>query len=635
MKSFNLYVKNAANKTIQFAAEELKKYLELLNKNISANILTFSCEENDGIIVGLWDNDTTDDDTTIVEIKGLSGKLLGSNPRSVLFAVYQYLEAIGVRWVRHGEDGEYLPENHDFSKDEVCFQKTAEHFHRAMMIEGALKLENLLENIDWCAKVGFNEYYIQFERPTYFLRRWYEHDFNPLLEKKFLTLEEEIEYNDRITDEIKKRGMELYVVGHGWHTGPFNFPVNSNDLTKEQRDVLALMNGKRDYNRGIGITQLCYSQKYVHDKISDFVIQYLEKNPNADILLFPLADGVNNHCECDECSKYRPADLYVMLLNAVDAALTERGYKQKIAIAIYTDFMWAPSQLKLNNPDRFLYCYAPYHRTYLYSYKNMGPLTDPLPEYVRNNNVMPEQPEDLLAFLKAWQEHQKVSSFAHEYYYYAGEHYFDFGSIFLANIIHEDIRMLKSFDMEGMMSCQSQRAFMPTGLGSWVMAKALWDDTVDFEVMKKEYFESAFGPEAETFSKYLTYLSDIAHDNVDIPYDKVMDAAKQMLKYISTLDLDSMHECFAASIRYIKFHCGLLIKQCEADKFTKQVGVIEAKPKWEELLNYVRLHEEEVQPVFDLHQYFTHLRQRMYPEIQQWFNNDYNVNGTRLELLME
>ncbi len=635
MKKVNIYLKQA-QKTINFAAEELKKYLLLLDNSLTAQICDYKSGETDGIIIGLWDKAQTDSDTTEVEIKELCGKLLGSNPRSVLFAVYQYLEELGVKWVRHGEDGEYIPENHDFSKDDICFSRTAQHFHRAMMIEGALKLENLTENIDWCAKVGFNEYYIQFERPTYFLRRWYEHDYNPIPEKKVLTLEEEIEYNDRITAEIKKRGMELYVVGHGWHSGPFNFTPKFDDLPEDTKNILALTDGKRQYHRGsYGVTQLCYSNKKVQSAIAEYVLNYVKNNPDSDILMFPLADGVNNHCECEECVKMRPADWYVTLLNEVDALLTAHGYKQKIAIAIYTDFMWSPTQVLLNNPDRFLYCYAPYHRTYLYSYQNMGPLTDPLPEYVRNNNEMPEQPEDLLAFLKAWQDHQEVSSFAHEYYYYAGEHYFDFGSIFLANIIHEDIRTLKDLNMNGMMSCQSQRSFMPTGLGSWVMAKALWDDTVDFEVMKKEYFESAFGEEAEVFSKYLTYLSDIAHDNVDVPYDKVMYAAKEMLKYIASLDLDGMHECFDASIRYIKFHCGLLIKQCEADKLTKQVGVIAAKPKWEELLNYVRLHEEEVQPVFDLHQYFTHLRQRMYPEIQQWFNDDYNEKGTQINILMD
>ncbi len=635
MIKVSIYIKNN-EKTIRFAAEELRKYLLLLDNSLSVELCEYKGDNTDGIILGLWDKEQTEEDTTEVSIKELSGKLLGSNPRSVLFAVYQYLEALGIKWVRHGADGEYIPENHDFSKDNISFLRTAEHFHRAMMIEGALKLENLTENIDWCAKAGFNEYYIQFERPTYFLRRWYEHDYNPLPEKKFLTLEEEIEYNDIITAEIKKRGMVLYVVGHGWHTGPFNFTPKFEDLPEETKEIIALTDGKRQYIRGsAGVTQLCYSNKKVQTAIADFVLNYVKNNPDSDILMFPLADGVNNHCECEECQKMRPADWYVTLLNEVDAVLTAHGYKQKIAIAIYTDFMWAPSKALLNNPDRFLYCYAPYHRTYLYSYKNMGPLTDPLPEYVRNKNEMPEQPEDLLAFLKAWQEHQDVSSFAHEYYYYAGEHYFDFGSIFLANIIHEDIRCLKDLNIHGMMSCQSQRSFMPTGLGSWVMAKALWDDTVDFEVMKKEYFQCAFGTEAEVFSKYLTYLSSIAHDNVDVPYDKVIYAAKEMLKYIATLDLDSMNHCYAASIKYINFHCGLLIKQCTADKLTKHVGLQNAKEKWEELLNYVRLHEEEVQPVFDLHQYFTHLRQRMYPEIQQWFNNDYNATGTRIDLLME
>ena len=628
MKNVNIVVTDS-DQTIRFAGEELKKYLQKLDNALCVTVVTEYEKKRDGIVLGLWDREVTAEDTTSVEMNGLCGTIFGSNPRSVLFAVYQYLEALGVRWVRHGSDGEFIPQNHNFAKDTVSFQRTAKYPHRAMMIEGALKVENLLENVDWCAKVGFNQYYLQFERPTYFLRRWYEHEYNPLPEKQVLTPEDGIACYDNVTAEIKKRGMELYVVGHGWHTGPFAFPQSDEELTEEQRSVLALRNGKRGYNENNSdSTQLCYSQAEVRQKITGYVLHYLDTHPEADYLMFPLADGVNNHCECEECAKFRPSDLYVTLLDEIDQAMTIRGYHQKIVVAIYCDFMWKPAEMKFRNPERFLYCYAPYHRTYLYSYQNMGALRDPLPPYVRNQLEMPTQPEDLLSFLKAWQDWQQVDSFAHEYYYYAGEHYFDFGSVFLAKVIYEDICALKDLNMQGMMSCQSQRSFMPTGLGSWVMAKTLWDDTMDFEALKNDYFESAFGREVAIFSKYLCDLSDIAHDNTDVPYDRVIDAARKMRQYIQGLKLDELDNCHAASIRYIFFHCGLLIKQCEADRFTKEVGFEKAKTKWEEVLNYVRRYEEDVQPVFDLHQYFTHIRQRMYPEIAELFDVPYKEDGT-------
>ena len=107
---------NLQNETVLFAAEELKKYLMMLDKNIPVN---FQIE------LGLLDETDDEIDTVEVDIKENGGKLSGSNPRSVLFAVYQYLEVLGIRWVRHGKDGEYIPENVTVSGRNIHFKRTA------------------------------------------------------------------------------------------------------------------------------------------------------------------------------------------------------------------------------------------------------------------------------------------------------------------------------------------------------------------------------------------------------------------------------------------------------------------------------------------------------------------------------
>ncbi len=591
------------DKTIKFAADELKKYLSLLDADIDAVIT--SDVKADCITVGLWDKEETDTDTTVVDMDGLCGKISGSNPRSVLFAVYQYLEAVGVRWVRHGADGEYIPTGHDFAKDSIHFTNTAKQKHRCMMIEGSLSRENIMDNIDWCAKMGFNQYYIQFYHPTYFFRRWYEHQFNPLLEKQILTEEEYIDIHNQMIKEIKKRGMLLYVVGHGWHSRAHGLTPDFNALTDEQKSILAEINGKREYFEGLGGTQLCYSQDKVRTKIVDYVIDYLKEHPEADYLMFPLADGCNNHCECTECRKYTPSDLYVMLFNELDEAMTKNGFKQKVAVCIYCDYMWPPETVKFNNPDRFLYCYAPFFRINDTSYKHLGELPK-LPPYTRNKLRMLSEIGEIVASLKAWQDHQFCEGYAHEYYYYVGEHYADFGSLHMAKVIQEDIQCLRDLKLDGMMSCQSQRAFCPTGFGSYVMAKALWDDSFDFDELKKEYFDAAFGEQSDVFNKYLSYLSETVHSGDSVPYDKAIAAAEKMAEYIKTLDLNSMNPCAAASIKYINFHCGLVIRHSEAESAFLKDGYKASEDKWIELFNYVRVHELEVQPVFDLQQYFMH-----------------------------
>ena len=79
-----------------------------------------------------------------------------------------------------------------------------------------------------------------------------------------------------------------------------------------------------------------------------------------------------------------------------------------------------------------------------------------------------------------------------------------------------------------------------------------------------------------------------------------------MHKYINGLDLTAMNECFAASIKYIAFHCQLVVLYCQAEKIMVNEGFEKSKEAWLDMIYYVRTHELEVQSVFDLHQFFSH-----------------------------
>jgi len=603
------------NETVLFAAEELQKYLTLLDGRLSVALCPDAQDAN-GLVLESRGGDPESPDITDVRVRGLTGTITGSNPRSVLFAVYQYLEALGIRWVRHGADGEYIPPCHDFAKDDIAFRHEAKYPRRAICMEGSLTLENALENIAWSAKLGFNEYYIQHILPTLFFRRWAEHEFNPLLPKEPLTEETVREYKRQMVREIKKRGMILHDVGHGWHAQPFGFPVRFEDYTEEQKSLLALRNGERTLRgNDISSTHMCYSRKDVRKGIVEYCVRYAKNHPETDRIFFPLADGSNNHCECEECSKIRPSDLYVKLLNELDAALSQENLPAKVVIALYCDFLWQPVSEKLLHPDRFLYVFAPFHRTNRISYRDLPQKSVSLPPYQRNRLTMPKDIGELISFLDAWRNWQDVETFTHEYYYYVGEHYQDYGSISLAKIVYEDIRELKRLKMTGMMTCQSQRAFLPTGLGSWVMAKALWDDGISFEAMQKAYFDAAFGTESERFSAYFTMLSALAHRPDGVPFDDIAAAAETMAQYIASLPLEKLSPCHASSIRYVLFHCRMLILQMAAEKITAKSGPVSAETEWKALFDFIRKNEPEVQPVFDLQQFILHITARIYPEL--------------------
>jgi len=122
----HIYIKTEVNnETAVFAKEELARYLKLLDKSIE-----ISDDAKEGFTLGYLSETDEEIDTVSVEVDGLSGEIRGSNPRSILFSVYRYLEAVGIRWIRHGADGEILPENHDFSADRQSITYTF-YQHRA------------------------------------------------------------------------------------------------------------------------------------------------------------------------------------------------------------------------------------------------------------------------------------------------------------------------------------------------------------------------------------------------------------------------------------------------------------------------------------------------------------------------
>jgi hypothetical protein len=255
-------------------------------------------------------------------------------------------------------------------------------------------------------------------------------------------------------------------------------------------------------------------------------------------------------------------------------------------------------------------------------YKDMGKLysESELTPYIRNKLEMPQTTEELISFLQSWQRWQNVDSYDHEYYFYVGEQYFDLGSVQFAEIIYDDIKELPKYGLNGMLSCGTQRGFMPTGIGMWTMAKALWDDSIPFEDMKKEYFDSAFGDFSEKFCDYFTYLSKLAHAKPEVPFDTVTEICTQMKEYIRTLDLSGMNPCHKASIEYVLFHCDLVVKQMAAEKITVEKGHVKfAEKEWKELINYVRENELSVFPAFDVYLYLLHIGCRVYDDLMPWW----------------
>ena len=204
----NIYL-NYTDKTTEFAVQELIYYM----KRIDCKNDYYLCDKEDsditlgikkGLNEGLANGNL--DERIEVNFNKLKGTIYGNNSRAVLLAVYRLLNEMGCCFLRPGKEYESIPEL-SLENINIKLEERPSFRHRGVCIEGADTLKNIIDFIDWLPKVGYNSFFIQFENPYSFLKRWYEHEFNPYLEKEPFSIEIAQRMSEEIDGELEKRKL--------------------------------------------------------------------------------------------------------------------------------------------------------------------------------------------------------------------------------------------------------------------------------------------------------------------------------------------------------------------------------------------------------------------------------------------
>lgn len=502
--------------TVRYAAEELKRYLGLMDSTIDTEIVVSGEVSAGAITLGLLadlgrdDFDVEDcmlDDVIDVEINSLSGIIAGSNERSVLMGVYELLKSAGCAFVRPGPDGDYVPRR-AMASHSFTYRKKADFRFRGQCIEGAISYEHVYETVNWLPKVNMNLFMIEQIVPYNYMNRWYRHivstrkgwDPEP-------PYEQYCAWCLQLERDIKKRGLQLHVMGHGALNEPFGVRHMISGMkytvSDDVKKALALVDGVRDIHKNSPFfTQLCMSQEWVQDKVVNWLADYLEEKPYIDFLHFWLADNINNHCECEECKKHHPSDLYVRMLNKLDAELTRRSNPAKIVFIMYVDTLWAPIVEKLHNPARFI-------MTTAWSLENVSGERSPLPLPKWERNRYPSMDQSFgtcLNFIDQWKPAFDGARFIYAYYLYT-EHFTDPGYMTFSKGIASDIKKLDRTGFDGIMSDQTQRAYFPTALPASMIGELQFDKQTDTEGYIENYVKACFGEDWRLAKDYLETVS--------------------------------------------------------------------------------------------------------------------------------
>ncbi len=160
------------DRVVDFAATELKKYLRMMMPECGDIPITRAgAPVEDAFTLGVMADfgldtseaeDITLDDILHIDTTEQGGVIAGSNPRSVLLAVYRFLRENGCRWLYPGIDGEYIPVK---DVQATKYHKMADARYRGQCNEGAESQPDMMLAIDFTPKIGMNIFMIEFDNP--------------------------------------------------------------------------------------------------------------------------------------------------------------------------------------------------------------------------------------------------------------------------------------------------------------------------------------------------------------------------------------------------------------------------------------------------------------------------------------
>ena len=512
--------KITSNTVVDFAAEELKKYLRMMMPECGEIFIKYAPDAKDGFRLGLMSDfglDTSEagdlelDDILHIDTDAEGGVIAGSNPRSVLLAVYRYLRENGCRWLFPGVDGELIPVR---NVKPTKFHKMADNRYRGQCNEGAEYQIDMMAAIDFTPKIGMNVFMIEFDNPKAYYDFYFDSHHNEANRRpEPVTAEQTKQWKRQCEVELSKRGLQFHDMGHGWTAEPFGISSANgwvsdydNPVPPEAREMLALVDGKRELWKGMAIdTEICFSNPKARTIMAKYIANYALMHQNVDYLHVWLADGTHNHCECENCRKKTPSDWYVMLLNEIDERLTALGLNTRIVFICYTDTTWAPTVEKLVNTKRFSFMLAAITRTYATPVPTVLPKIKLTPFVLNLKDGYPKTVEEYILHAKEWKKAGDCPSLVYEYHFWIHQ-YRDPGMMDFAKIIRDDVRGYHTHGFNGLIEDGSQRSYFPNGFNFFVYAETLFDTNADMEEMKKDYFSHAYG---EIWQDVVAYMTEI------------------------------------------------------------------------------------------------------------------------------
>ena len=507
---------SGSDPVLLLAADELVKYGKGAFEKTSS-------PENADILL---ENNNTSKWKDSFALKSAQGKLFisGSNPRSVLFGVYEYLKKAGFDFLYPGKEGEIIPENPEFTLDGFDVFEEASRTFRG--IAARPDVNNLQEGYDLISFMAKNKYNLFFmegyddDRPgdEYSVIDGVhplQHVEHALKDKSWEERRDIALKQKTMVDEARRHGLLIERAGHGWNYGVPEHYGKNHGLSPDEAKAELKAKGKVNKQAEVAVStwfQICISKEEVREIYADHIISYLKKHKDEiDVAAIWMGDGYDNKCQCEECIKQPFSDMYLDIFRRVASRAKEELPGMMLEVLVYFETLEPPTHNYLEGLDNVVMNLAVWRHCYFHKLDDPAcRLEDWEPDYRHNRTHDVPNDKRLINYdqympFEGWRKvvGNDIPTLLFTYNTLAkgpDRYFMTYDLTLLAAHLNDYDR----HNFDGMVNCQCHCSWdKPTGLQLYGAARILWNKfDNDPEKIRRELFEKLFGEKSDLVISY-------------------------------------------------------------------------------------------------------------------------------------
>lgn len=489
-----------ASKTEKFAAEELRDYLqkishasfELLDHPTQHSILVGTREKLNKIVRGLQLDDLDTEEFGILA-RGNNICLTGGSGRAVLYAVYDFLTALGCRWV--APSFEFYEGNFDsipqdstllYSPLDNKVEGPAFKYRKLYIEEGrSYSTSNLLQLIDWMPHARFNTLVCPINYEGHDKVEWDN-------------------WRDRLTPELKKRQVLIEVGGHGYQNF-INAKMDDGSLFKEHPDWFG--RDQQGHRSADPHQVFCTSNPEAVAYLENNILAYLKSHPEIDIFDFWPPDS-ERWCSCPACLALGDdSDRHALLVSQVARFLKTRLPAIRLECIAYSHYTTPPQNEKLDRDILLDFC--PINQSFEFAIDDDG------------------SPENQI-YHRAFQAWRRTFDGDISIYSYYRKYAWRSLPVILPHYLQRDLRYYRGAGAQGISVYSEPGDWFTYGVNHFVLGNLAWNPNLSVDSLVRQYCDIVYGSSAALAVKTYKVFEEVVPHACSIPHTafKSQDAYK-------------------------------------------------------------------------------------------------------------